>query len=327
MTKTDLTRITDISKATEAPTTAEPEASGSLASLPEDMLGTDARTTFFAPDELAPPQSEPPPSDEPSSASVMPSFTDPFGGSEVAARDVSEFPADSTSNDFAPAEVHTATKILNASTPDTVTHQAPASSVQGAAAYPFTLRIDGTLRPHDRSRLQEILTAEKVAVRSVDLEPQFEAGRILLPRISEYVGIAIVQALRDAPVRMWLTPSERSADETLPRPTVPDHVSRMVRTPRSHLSIADMLPLLTGDHADYTPFDAITTSANLNSSFVEATDSPEYSRLVDALSRQLKYQARLKGADAVVRFSLTLVPLSSPQSYKIIASGLAARRK
>lgn len=77
---------------------------------------------------------------------------------------------------------------------------------------PFTLRIMGTLAPHHRVRLLDLIKAADLGLRELDLEPQLESGQVLLTRISEYVGIQIVQALRDAPVRMTLTPEGEDPD-------------------------------------------------------------------------------------------------------------------
>lgn len=77
---------------------------------------------------------------------------------------------------------------------------------------PHTLRISGLLAPHHRARLLDLIKAADLGLREMDLEPQLESGQILLTRISEYVGIQIVQALRDAPVRMTLSPDDDDPD-------------------------------------------------------------------------------------------------------------------
>lgn len=77
---------------------------------------------------------------------------------------------------------------------------------------PFSLRITGVLPPHHRARFLDLVKAADLGLRELDLEPQLESGQILLTRISEYVGIQIVQALRDAPVRMTLTPDSEDPD-------------------------------------------------------------------------------------------------------------------
>src|SRR5690606_25169725 len=69
-----------------------------------------------------------------------------------------------------------------------------------AAAYPFTLMINGRLSDIEHAKLLDMISSHQMGFTDVDLEPQLEAGRVLLPRISEYAGILIIQALRDANV-------------------------------------------------------------------------------------------------------------------------------
>ncbi len=90
-------------------------------------------------------------------------------------------------------------------------HPAPG---RGKASFPFQLKITGQLEPYEKARLLDLLTSEDLGIRELDLEPQFESGQILIPQISEYLGVCIVSALRSAQVQMTLFPAlDESLDE------------------------------------------------------------------------------------------------------------------
>src|SRR5437764_1503439 len=80
----------------------------------------------------------------------------------------------------------------------------PLEQVEVPTSFPFSLMIEGTLRPEEREKLIDLISREKFGIREVDLEPQLESGRILIPRISEYAGVLLVQALRNTQARLRL---------------------------------------------------------------------------------------------------------------------------
>ena len=83
-----------------------------------------------------------------------------------------------------------------------------AADAQIAAAFPFTLKIDGKLTAEETEKLLTILARENMGFREVDLETQIAEGRILIPRISEYAGIVLIQALRGISAKMYFGPSD-----------------------------------------------------------------------------------------------------------------------
>lgn len=76
------------------------------------------------------------------------------------------------------------------------------------AAFPFSLLITGGLSAEEKEKLLNLVSKENMGIRELDLEPQLENDRILIPRISEYAGVLLVQALRGTQAQMKLGPSE-----------------------------------------------------------------------------------------------------------------------
>lgn len=194
------------------------------------------------------------------------------------------------------------------------------------ASLPFNLRIDGHMSVTDQAKFLDLLSRENFGVREMDLEPQLKAGRILIPRISEYGVVLLVQALRDASVtfRTELAESEEmlvsSAMDTEPFVHVEESGSP---------SSADAIPLLLGADLPggqaYEVIDTLVVTATLSSSAVEAHVTPEYEDLLESLQREIRHRAKIKGADAIVHFQFNLTTLQLPSSYRLTAMGTAVR--
>lgn len=213
----------------------------------------------------------------------------------------------------------------------------PMEKVQVPAAFPFSLLIDGEMTPEEKEKLVDVLSRESMGIREVDLEPQFAANRILIPRISEYAGILLVQALRGTRARMRLGPADEifsahDAEVTsdpyqpgmrLPEPEAP--AARAVDLTHSAEKIAitpdSKLPQLS----DFDVIDTLLASAILNSNAVEAAQSLEYTDAVESLKRELKYKAYRKGAVGIVHFKAELQQLSLANQYRLTISGAAIR--
>lgn len=201
------------------------------------------------------------------------------------------------------------------------------------AAFPFSLLIEGPLTDYDRAKLCDVIARENMGIREVDLEPQFEAGRVLIPRISEFAGILIVQTLRGASVRMRLAPSDQvfATDDTREdNPQLPSQ-SAITTSYSSETSShpAEELPVTTADtlpgSSHHRVIDTLTASAALKIAQVEAEKSPEYQDLLEALQRELKYKAYRKGADAIVRLTISLSSLTLPTHYRLVVTGVAVK--
>lgn len=202
------------------------------------------------------------------------------------------------------------------------------------ASFPFSLRITGRLTPEEREKLLDVLERERMGFSPDDLTPQLETGHILLPRISEYAGVVVIQALRGAPVKMRLAPSdaifatESTRDEQLLEPEEPPMTGFYESTAGN---VPEAMPVTSGPALPEIPsfvvIDVVTASASLRSATVEAESSLEFQEAVQALQRELKYKAYLRGATAILNFSVTLTQLSLPTNYRVTASGSAVRAK
>lgn len=206
-----------------------------------------------------------------------------------------------------------------------------------SAQYPFSLLIEGHLEPTDRERLLDFISRENIGIREIDLEPQFEANRILIPRVSEFAGILIAQALRDAGVSLRLGPSDTIFSAQSTRDDAPDELISSDPAPRLNRVIIDdadidSIPLIAGSglsigDTEWEAIDAVSASAMLQANSVEAKQSSEYMEIIEGLERELKFRARRRGASAVIHFKIELTPLHLPSQYRVTAIGTAVKRK
>lgn len=202
------------------------------------------------------------------------------------------------------------------------------------AQFPFSLKIEGKLSESEREKLVSLLNLENVGIREIDLEPQFEAGRILIPRISEYAGILLIQTLRDATATFQLGPSEmvftsEQSDAPLDSSLNPeDSTLSVLQDSEFHKKhLADSIPILTSADLpglnDWTVIDGVMASAVIKAQIVEITRSKEFEEIVEALQNELRHKAFRRGATAILNYDLKLTPLATPTQYRIVASGTA----
>jgi uncharacterized protein YbjQ (UPF0145 family) len=201
------------------------------------------------------------------------------------------------------------------------------------AAFPFSLSIRGELAPEEKERILDILARENMGIREVDLEPQLAAGRILIPRISEFAGVMLVQAFRAIKAEMKLGPSdeiystEATRDPAESRALAPETKTHTYSAEPTHP--AERIPVTSlpslPELPNYVVLEVLTASAAMTSRAVEAENSAEYQELLENLQREIRYRAFLKGASAVVNFQVNLTSLGMPSRYRITATGSAVR--
>lgn len=210
----------------------------------------------------------------------------------------------------------------------------PASSSSIAAAYPFSLMIEGPLTEEEKEKLIDLLSRENMGIREVDLEPQFTSHRVLIPRISEYAGILIVQSLRGTQATLRFGPAEEIFASSDARANPPEVFAtpepQSTQTVEKHIDHpAEALPVTSDTFIpgflNYKVLDVITASVALKSSLVEAAKSPQYQEALEALQRELKYRAHHKGASAILNYTIQLTPLDLPSHYRLMVSGTAVR--
>lgn len=227
----------------------------------------------------------------------------------------------------------------------------PVGNLTVQAAYPFSLLITGPLSTEEKEKLLDLLSRENFGIREVDLEPQLASGKVLIPRISEYAGILLVQALRGSRAELKLAPSDSifatpdtqsSAEDTLllgrpgstPAPVTHPPLSKAHPAPATGSEIAhpaESLPITPGEKLPGLPedhivvIDTVSASATLKTTAVEAERSTEYLEILEALQRELKYKAYRKGARAVLNFKVTLAQMTLRSHYRLTALGTAVR--
>lgn len=212
-------------------------------------------------------------------------------------------------------------------------HVAPSAS-PAVAETPYSLAIEGPIRQHEREALVNILTRENLGIREVELEPQFAAGHILIPRISEYAGVMIVQALRNTTAKIRLGPSERifvsreSADSEDPLIMPPTPESEVFITEEA-TERADTVLLTSADSIPgqklLAAIDTLHNSMNLKAFSLSQPQSPIFQDAIERLKKQLKHQAHHRGANALVGFKYTLHPLEGQTMYKLVVEARAVK--
>lgn len=201
------------------------------------------------------------------------------------------------------------------------------------ASFPFSLLITGHLLPEEKEKLLDLITRENMGIREIDLEPQFQGGRILIPRISEFAAVMIVQALRGIRAQIKMGPSDQifattdTRDETSASSNS-ENVSVRYISDLEHP--AENLPITSENHLQNQPFDLIdmvSASAALRSDSIEAESTTEYQQIVEALQREIKYKAFRKGAIAIINFKIQLTMLTSPTHYRVTVLGTAVGKR
>jgi hypothetical protein len=210
---------------------------------------------------------------------------------------------------------------------------APVAS-PAVADTPYSLVIEGPLRPHERETLLSILSRENLGIREVELEPQFAAGHILVPRISEYAGVLIVQALRNTTAKMRLGPSERifvsrEAEDATDRLIVPPSPESETFIHEEGSERAETVVLTSSDTVPgrklLAAIDTLHNSMNLKSISLTQPQSPIFQDAIERLKKQLKFQAHHRGANALVGFKYALHPLEGQSTYKLVVEARAVR--
>lgn len=202
------------------------------------------------------------------------------------------------------------------------------------AAYPFSLMIEGKLSESDQEKLMEFLSQEGFEIRQVDLEVQLQEERILIPRISEFAGVVLVQKFRDCGVTFKFGPAAEIFESELSRedgpPLAPETLGPISEIewdssphPADKIAVLSDFKILS---TEWTALDSLTASATLKTQMVEAERSPEFERLLEALRRELKFKAHRLGANAIFGFKLNLLPLATPTHYRMVVEGTAVRR-
>lgn len=219
-----------------------------------------------------------------------------------------------------------------------------------AAEFPFKLMVDGQLEIHEQERLLEILKREELGIPPLELETQFQNGRILIPHVSEYTAILLAQTLRNSKARLRILQSEsalqdaeevsiaksleidpstnRASHPVIENTTVPENNSsgsnlygnlgQFELTSKPHLSRSKE------EHQEV--IDTFQLAGFVKGHAQSPPDSQALQQLTERLKDQLKSLAKIKGADGVTHFKIEIEP--KPHSFEVWVKveGLAVKR-
>lgn len=209
--------------------------------------------------------------------------------------------------------------------------------LQSDASTLFSIFIDGHLSDNEKARLEDILQNEKLDLRGSDFEIQLQSGKVLIPRISEYAAIYIIQALRTTQAEIHFGPADSVFSTVDTRHKHSDHTTEPTSTllqdyafnPNVISHLADQMPITTGGKIPSLPhpktIGLISASAPLLSTDPNLESTAEYNALLAALERELRYKAHHKGAQAIVHFKVQTTRMRSPDYMRILVMGTAIR--
>jgi len=206
------------------------------------------------------------------------------------------------------------------------------ASVQ--AAFPFSLLIEGAISEEEREKIVDIVTRENMGIREMDLEPQFESGRILIPRISEFAGVLLIQALRTISAKIRFGPSDQIFSASPENEREPEGLTTESAAFSTQFFVestheAEAIPVTTdgalAQFPNYSVVDVVFGSAVLKSEAIEAETSAEFHQTLEALHREVKFKAYRKGAQGILHFKVELTMLSSPTHYRMTVTGSAIK--
>jgi hypothetical protein len=190
------------------------------------------------------------------------------------------------------------------------------TSFQSDIKNPFHLWILGNFDPFSRDKLLLFITDNPMGLNSSDLDRQITGGRVLLPRISEFAGIKLIQDLKDSGLAFKLQASSRDEDEVLPQ----SESLRLHYESEVASDLVGSVVVLATEAIDpklWQAFDSIQVVQFLKAEIVEVERSEIFQELLDRMTTSLKHKARLKGAAAIGSLVHELKPLRLPSHYQL----------
>lgn len=210
---------------------------------------------------------------------------------------------------------------------DQVKSYSESVSASARSQQSFVWSLNGYLTNLEKAKLKEIVIKENLGLTAEEIDLQLKAGRVRLPRISEYVGVHLIQTFRDAKADMKLLPVQ-DEDQTMLAAESKSSIHLMDEA--QLLGAAAHIPLTSGEilpeFRDWEIVDTLTASIGLTSHAVEIEKTDTYSQAIDALKKEMRLRAFHKGASAIILFSIQMIRLSLPTHYKVFAVGTAIRR-
>ena len=192
--------------------------------------------------------------------------------------------------------------------------------------YPFHFYAEGAFGYYERDKLLRFITENSVGITSAEIDLQIQAGRVLIPRISEYAGIKLVQELRDSPLSLRLFASDRDADETTEHQPA-DHFQFDAQGTKPSQNTLVIIDPKSPDRSGYIEIGQLQASQFLKAEMVEAEKSELFQELLARMTESLKNRARFKGAEAMTQPVTQVINLRLPSQYQVVLTTSLLKRK
>jgi len=186
--------------------------------------------------------------------------------------------------------------------------------------YPFHLKINGNFGPFERDKLLLFTTENPIGLSSQDLDMQIQAGKVFLPRISEYAAIKLVQDLRDSGLTFQLHPSDQDAVESSNAGSSSHSFHYENNQSSGKTSTLIDIPILNANSKLEKPFqeiDEVSIVQFVKTEVLEVENSPMIQEVIERMTEALKQKARIKGGNALFSLKQEILPLRLPSQYQI----------
>ena len=190
----------------------------------------------------------------------------------------------------------------------------------------FNLMLSGDFDPYSRDKLLLFITENPIGISSSELDFQINGKRVLLPRISEFSGIKLIQELRDTGLTFRLKRAEEDSDHYVEANEQNrfQYQSASPSTPDHEIPVLSMEMIKA---EDYTVLDSIQMVQYLRAEILEVEKSDLFQDLLERMTDALKRRAKLKGATALTRLEHRIIPLRLPSQYQIELSASLLKRR
>lgn len=186
----------------------------------------------------------------------------------------------------------------------------------------YNLRIVGNLSETDRKTLSAILQECEVSFDEARIYEGFKAGVCMIPGISAYVGVRVIQTLKDSPATFELLSSQPEGDPEV-SPTL--EISR-----ESSFAEPLTIPILRGEWVqgyEITEWlEELENSVLLPGVYLSATkENHRMESAIQRLKSHLQTLAKYRKAHGVLRYDVEITPILHRQETLVLARGTPVR--
>lgn len=213
--------------------------------------------------------------------------------------------------------------VIPSSPPPTIddirsySEQAQETSLEYSRAVPFRLLISGEFDPFARDKLLLFITENPIGISSSDLDFQINAGRVLIPQISEYAGIRLIQELRETGLHFKLTSVELDTDEAVPEAETQRYQWNAASESKALVPEVVILDSEAINSSIHQIIDSLQTVQFIRAEVIELEKSDMFQELLNRMLTHLKVKAARRGAIALTHVKHTVRPLSAASQYEV----------